>query len=590
MRRERMRGLGLLGLGLLGYLLLAVFMLSHTWFGGSLGDRLVGGGGDPQGFVWFLAWLPHAVAHGDSPLFTTILMAPRGANLLGSTSIFLPAFLLWPVTAIAGPVVSYDVLATLGLALSAFTASLAMRRITAHRSSAWIGGAIYGFGGYMTGQAAAHANLLIAIFPPLAAMLLDDVRKTDRPMRAGALLGLCAAAQVFVNEEILATTVIMALTALVFIAWLWRPSRALVRRYIRACATACAVFAILAGPALLYELFGPEHVHGVIVSSGRYVNDLAGFFVPNSLDRFSTAGARQLTGGFSGYDGEFGSYLGVPLLALLVFAGWRLRRRALLLWLLLLAAAVFSLGPHLHVLGHDTGVLMPWVLPNHLPLLENAIPSRFNLFIWLAAAALVVLLIDDLRGRPLLGSRALGIAVCAIALISVAPTLTSSELVRVPALLESAAALRRFAPQAKTVLIVPSTNGQQGMYAQARSDFAYRIPDGGVFVPNRDGASYGMRHGPLLYALATLGHHASTHAGRTRMDTVCLPQLAIDPMPAGSCKDHYLRALRALRIDAAVVSEWGSRSVAGRYVAFFTALLGSPQAAANAKVFIVTRP
>src|ERR1700686_751019 len=163
---------------------------------------------------------------------------------------------------------------------------------------------------------------------------------------------------------------------------------------------ASAVFAILAGPALIYELFGPEHVHGGIVSSGRYVNDLAGFFVPNSLDRFSSAGSRQLTSGFSGYDGEFGSYLGVPLIALLAFAGWRLRGRTLLLWLLLLAAAVFSLGPHLHVLGHDTGVLLPWVLPNHVPLLENAIPSRFNLFIRLAGAALVVLLIDDLRRRP----------------------------------------------------------------------------------------------------------------------------------------------------------------------------------------------
>jgi hypothetical protein len=96
-----------------------------------------------------------------------------------------------------------------------------------------------------------------------------------------------------------------------------------------------------------------------------------------------------------------------------------------------------------------------------------------------------------------------------------------------------------------------------------------------------------MRHGPLLYALATLGHHVSTQAGRTRMDTVCLVQLEIKPTPMGSCRGHYLRAVHALHIDAAVVSEWGSRSAAGRYIAFFTALLGAPKAAANAKVFIV---
>src|SRR5713101_4995653 len=58
---------------------------------------------------------------------------------------------------------------------------------------------------------------------------------------------------------------------------------------------------------------------GVIVSSGRYVNDLVGFVVPSSVQWLSTAGSRHLTGGFSGYDGEWGSYLGIPLIALLVW-------------------------------------------------------------------------------------------------------------------------------------------------------------------------------------------------------------------------------------------------------------------------------
>jgi hypothetical protein len=71
----------------------------------------------------------------------------------------------------------------------------------------------------MAGQATAHVNLTIAIFPPLAAMLIDDVRHTRSPVRTGALLGLCAVAQVFVDEEILATTAIMAVLALLFAYW-----------------------------------------------------------------------------------------------------------------------------------------------------------------------------------------------------------------------------------------------------------------------------------------------------------------------------------------------------------------------------------
>src|SRR6202035_1919536 len=185
-------------LALLAYLLLAVSLLGHTWFGGTPSQRLVGGGGDPLGFVWFLAWFPHAIEHGHSPAFTTFLMAPRGANLMNSTSIFLPALTLWPVTATLGPLESYDVLATLAVSFSAWAAYLALRRITHHRSSAFLGGAIYGFGGYMAGQATAHANLLIVVFPPVVAMLIDDVRRGRSPVKAGLLLGLCAAAQVFV--------------------------------------------------------------------------------------------------------------------------------------------------------------------------------------------------------------------------------------------------------------------------------------------------------------------------------------------------------------------------------------------------------
>jgi hypothetical protein len=572
-------------LGLVGYFLLAIVLLGRTWFGGSLQHRLVGGGGDPLGFVWFLAWLPHALGGGHSPFFTTSLMAPQGANLLNSTSIFLPSFLLWPLTAALGPTLSYDVLATLAICLSAWAAYFALRRIAHHDSSAWVGGALYGFGGYMAGQATAHVNLLIAVFPPVAAMLLDDIRRTRGPLRAGALLGLCAAAQVFVNEELLAMTAIMALLALLLACLIVRPTRATLARYVRAFAAAAVVFAAIAGPALLYQFLGPQHVRGAVVSSGRYVNDLFGFFIPSSLQWISTPGSRHLTGGFSGYDGEWGSYLGPPLIALLIWAGWHLRRRALPLGLLLLLAALFSLGPHLRVLGHDTGVYLPWIIPNHLPLLEDIVPDRFNLFVWLAAAALLVLLIDDLRARPPFGRPALGMAVCALALLPVIPALIPSEAVSVPAVVGSATAFHRALPAVKTVLITPPGNGQFAMYAQAQAGFAYRIPAGGVFVPGLTGPSYGMRTGPLLYALAALGGHLSTRAGRTPLDSLCLGLLSHGARVSGVCRSLYLRALHALHVDAVVCSLRSRSSV--RYAGFFSSLLGPPRKVEQALVFRV---
>ncbi len=281
--------------------------------------------------------------------------------------------------------------------------------------------------------------------------------------------------------------------------------------------------------------------------------------------------------------------------------GWRLRRRALPAGLLAICAAVFALGPHLRVGGHDTGIYLPWILPNHLPLLENAVPDRFNIFIWLAVAVLLALLIDDLRSRPLLGSRLVSVAVCTVALVSIVPGLVPSEVPRAPSLIASARSFRAALPAARTVLITPAANGQLAMYAQAHAGFAYSIPDGGVFVPSPQGASYGMRHGPLLYALAALADRASTRAGRTPMDALCLARIArglgriargLGRIARGAtlgpaCGSYYVRALHALRVDAVIVCDLGSPGELRRNRWFFESLLGAGRAAPGATIYAV---
>jgi collagenase-like PrtC family protease len=55
-------------------------------------------------------------------------------------------------------------------------------------------------------------------------------------------------------------------------------------------------------------------------------------------------------------------------------------------------------------------------------------------------------------------------------------------------------------------------------------------------------------------------------------------------MLSRDCRSHYLHALRALRVDAVIVSDLGSRSAA-RYARFFTSLLGSPKRTENTFVY-----
>lgn len=174
-----------------------------------------------------------------------------------------------------------------------------------------------------------------------------------------------------------------------------------------------------------------------------------------------------------------------------------------------------------------------------------------------------------------------------MSLIAVFPTLTPSEVVRVPPVVGSSAGLRRLVPQATTALIAPWSEGHLAMYAQAQSGFAYDIPDGGVYVPNRAGVSYGMRQGPVLYALSALGGQVSTRAGRTHEDARCLAQLAHRNLTLG-CREHYRDALRALHVDVVVVLDRDASSAVRRYVRFFGTLLGPSIRTSSARLFWVT--
>jgi hypothetical protein len=96
---------------------------------------------------------------------------------------------------------------------------------------------------------------------------------------------------------------------------------------------------------------------------------------------------------FNGGVQEQDIYLGLPLLFLI----WRFAReqgaqpRGRLLIACFLVFLLCSFGPRLWVDGHYSAVVLPWTLAVHLPLLENALPARFALFVSLTAGIIAAL-------------------------------------------------------------------------------------------------------------------------------------------------------------------------------------------------------
>ena len=95
-------------------------------------SRMVAGNPDDiRLFAWYLQHGPWSVVHGRNPLYFATMNAPAGVNGMWNTSLLLPALLLAPVTALAGPLAAYNLLFLLGLAagpVCALAADAAVRQ------------------------------------------------------------------------------------------------------------------------------------------------------------------------------------------------------------------------------------------------------------------------------------------------------------------------------------------------------------------------------------------------------------------------------------------------------------------------------
>src|SRR5215469_14146942 len=189
------------------------------------GSRLAGCAcGDPEQQTWFLAWTSYALTHGHSPFLTSYLHAPVGANLAIDTSMPLLGVLGMPVTLLAGPIATFNLLLRLGMAASGASMFGVLRRYVSWWPAAFLGGLLFAFSPYLADQAVRHLFLSFVPLVPLFIPLLDDwlVSRTRTPLRSGLLIGLVAALQYLISPEIVLTSALMAAVGLAFLALRYR--------------------------------------------------------------------------------------------------------------------------------------------------------------------------------------------------------------------------------------------------------------------------------------------------------------------------------------------------------------------------------
>jgi hypothetical protein len=460
---------------LLIYSLLAVALFSSTWVDPA--GSWIGSPKDPKLFIWYLGWIPHQLSQGHNPLFTDHLSYPHGVNLMWNTSMIFPALLLWPVTALFGPVVAYNVLITAGIALSAWFGFLAAQRFVDRPAACFVAGLVYGFSPALIAQAMAHPHVMVSLFPPIALILGHEilVRRHMHPAAAGALAGVAAALQLLTGEELLAVTLVVAAIGVALLALLHREEvRAVLPYAAKAAGAALLVFAIVAAYPLGFQFLGPQVVFGNVQPPDVYVSDFLAFILPANFIHFT------------GNTAENDAYVGLPLLVLFaggLVVGWR---SVAIRWigLMTLLVAVLSLGPHLHVNGNVTQVFLPWAAVASLPLMGSALPARLMAIGFLGIAVVVAWMCTRAITATQPWRIATGVVLLA-GLAAIAPSLPyPSAPAAVPSFFRPGGGVAQI-PPGSVVLVTPfsSHESTDAMYWQAVANYRFRMPEGDAFTP-----------------------------------------------------------------------------------------------------------
>jgi hypothetical protein len=489
------------------YLAGAVLVTAGAW-----SDPTSGWAGsccDQEQAIWYLGWTPHALLHGVNPFFTTQIGAPAGVNVMWGTPMPLLGIISWFPARVGGPIFAFNVLLVLGVALSGCTAWLAIRRWTGVGPGPLVGGAVYAFSPYIASHEALHLNLATAWVPPLLVIVIDDVLVARRrpPWQAGVALGLLCVAQLLISEETLATGMI-AVTVLVCVMAVAGGDeahrRAAITRLVSALAVAALTFAVLAAWPLTVQFLGPQRISAPVQDAKTFSTDLLNLIVPTPYQLIAPQVATRVSREFSGLYHEATGYLGVPLLGLLVVVAcrqWddrRIRVASVVAALLML----LSCGPWLHVGKDPVPVPLPWLALGKLPLLGQVLPGRLTLYVWLAVAVVVAIVVTRATRLPARPAARWLLAVGA-SLVLLLPAPLTRQPFATPAFFRNWPSHRITADE--TVLVSPYfVNGGEAapMVWAAETDYRLRMPEAYAYMPQPDGRTFsGPAQTQLTYVM-----------------------------------------------------------------------------------------
>jgi Predicted membrane protein (DUF2079) len=462
--------------------------VAFSYFGVRLlphpGRVVVGHGPDPGTWIWSFAWWPHAIGSWTNPFFTHAVYAPQGIDLAWTTTVPGLALPFAPLTLAFGSVVTFNVAAVLLPAAAAWTAYLLCRHVTGSTWASLIGGYLFGFSSFVLGQQLlGHIHMTGCFLMPLFALSVLRYLEGELDKRGASWrLALLLAWQLLISTEMTAM-VTFALIVGSVLAFAFAPSlRPRLRSFLAPAIAAYATAAVIDGPFVFYLLHGFHS--GSFANAVNARTDLANVLFPTETNGLAGGSFKSVSRSFDSV--EYGLYLGVPILLVVVLYAWRMWRSPgarVLLWTLAVAF-VLSLGVALDVGGHRI-VSMPWALTRHVPVLDNIRADRFAIFVELIAAVIVALWTSQTKGRVFARPYVLPVLTVALLVPNVALAGYRSALRQYPFF--ASGAYRSCIQQGNTIAVFPIGQADpveqtDAMRWQADSGFRFRLAAGYLYL------------------------------------------------------------------------------------------------------------
>ena len=440
------------------------------------GECVCVAGSEPTQYMWSLSWWPYALLHGIDPLFTHVIWAPEGTNVAAAATIPAAAIALWPVTALFGPLVSYNVLAILSPALSAFTACLLCRRLTHRAAASLMGGFLFGFCSYQLSQSLGHSNLtLVFLLPVMVHLALRRIDGEHSRVRFIASMAIVFIVQALLSTEILLDAAVIGICALVVGYFTADASlRPGIDRMARELAVAAVVACVVLLPYLVAALSGDQAIR----SGDVYGLDALNLIVPTPI---TWLGGHLFSGVSANFEQgslfEAGGYMGLPIVAAFgafIAATWRTSRATRFLASMFAVSVVLAFGAHLSIAGHAL-IPLPWIVLERVPLLRSLVPSRFAVFAELVLAVSTALWLSAHRGRP-----ALRWLVALLGAVALFPNLAGDWWNTHPdnPPFFQTSAYRTDLKRNENVLVIPLAVDGESMLWQAEAGFYFSMPAG----------------------------------------------------------------------------------------------------------------